>query len=248
MVEGCASSKRWLSPWKDSLEKPAIYPCLSRVVDRRFAFEDVHADAGEFLGLPGVVLLHHVQSFPHPAGCATDDGGWDHWRGAGEASIRHEQRGVCSGGGEGPCGVSLEQLWRGGGRRDKRKRKKGTILPDLKLAAMLRCRVRCFTDGAVIGSKAFVNEAFAAARERFTEKRKDGARRVRGNGKTAAVVRLKDGNAGGGSGLCLRVGGNRRWFAGKCWRIREFMRWRCWRRFASACRRRGSAGSRWCRW
>ena len=28
-----------------------------------------------------------------------------------------------------------------------------------------------FTDGAVIGSKAFVNEAFAAARERFTEKR-----------------------------------------------------------------------------
>ena len=46
----------------------------------------------------------------------------------------------------------------------------GTALPDLKLAAMLRCRVRYFTDGAVIGSK-----AFAAARERFTEKRKDGA-------------------------------------------------------------------------
>ena len=48
-----------------------------------------------------------------------------------------------------------------------------TILPDLKMAAMLHCRVRYFTDGAVIGSKAFVNEAFAAARERFTEKRKD---------------------------------------------------------------------------
>jgi hypothetical protein len=47
----------------------------------------------------------------------------------------------------------------------------GTILPDLKLAAMLRCRVRYFTDGAVIGSKAFVNETFAAARERFTERR-----------------------------------------------------------------------------
>ncbi len=62
----------------------------------------------------------------------------------------------------------------------------GTVLPDLKLAAMLRCRVRYFTDGAVIGSKAFVNEAFAAARERFTEKRKDGARRMRGSGAPAA--------------------------------------------------------------
>jgi len=48
------------------------------------------------------------------------------------------------------------------------------------MAAMLRCRVRYFTDGAVIGSKTFVNEAFAAARERFTAKRKDGARRRRG--------------------------------------------------------------------
>jgi REP element-mobilizing transposase RayT len=63
-----------------------------------------------------------------------------------------------------------------------------TVLPDLKLAAMLRCRVRYFTDGAVIGSKAFVNEVFVAARERFTAKRKDGARRLRGNGKAAAGV------------------------------------------------------------
>ncbi len=59
-------------------------------------------------------------------------------------------------------------------------------MPDLKLAAMLRCRVRCFTDGAVIGSKVFVNEAFAVARERFIEKRKDRARRLRGNGAPAA--------------------------------------------------------------
>ena len=64
----------------------------------------------------------------------------------------------------------------------------GTVLPDLKLAAMLRCRVRYFTDGAVIGSKAFVNEVFAAARERFTERRKDGARKMKGNGKAAAGV------------------------------------------------------------
>jgi hypothetical protein len=53
---------------------------------------------------------------------------------------------------------------------------------------MLLCRVRYFTDGAVIGSKAFVNEAFTSARERFGTKRKDGARRMRGSGQPAAGV------------------------------------------------------------
>jgi hypothetical protein len=63
-----------------------------------------------------------------------------------------------------------------------------TVLPDIRFAAMLRQRVRYFTDGAVIGSKVFVNEAFALSRERFTSGRKDGARRMRGNGKPAAGV------------------------------------------------------------
>jgi hypothetical protein len=53
---------------------------------------------------------------------------------------------------------------------------------------MLRHRVRYFTDGAVIGGKDFVNEAFVDARERFTSGRKDGARRMRGNAKAAAGV------------------------------------------------------------
>jgi hypothetical protein len=61
-------------------------------------------------------------------------------------------------------------------------------LPELTMAKMLRCRVRYFTDGAVIGSKAFVNEAFAGARERFTERRKDGARKMRGSGAAATGV------------------------------------------------------------
>jgi putative transposase len=56
------------------------------------------------------------------------------------------------------------------------------------MAKMLRTRVRYFTDGAVIGSKEFVNEAFVAARERFSEKRKNGARRMRGSGAAAAGV------------------------------------------------------------
>jgi putative transposase len=63
-----------------------------------------------------------------------------------------------------------------------------TVLPDLGMAEMLRHRVRYFTDGAVIGGKGFVNEVFVAARERFSTKRKDGARRLRGNGKAAAGV------------------------------------------------------------
>ena len=63
---------------------------------------------------------------------------------------------------------------------------RGQPLPELSMAKMLRCQVRYFTDGAVIGSKEFVNEAFAGARERFTEKRKDGARKMRGSGKAAA--------------------------------------------------------------
>jgi hypothetical protein len=63
-----------------------------------------------------------------------------------------------------------------------------TVLPELKMAEMLCHRVRYFTAGAVIGSKAFVNEAFTNARERFSEKRKDGARRMKGNAASAKGV------------------------------------------------------------
>ena len=51
---------------------------------------------------------------------------------------------------------------------------------DLKISKVVRCRVRYFTDGAVIGSRKFVNEAFEKGRERFGSKRKDGARKPRG--------------------------------------------------------------------
>jgi len=61
-------------------------------------------------------------------------------------------------------------------------------LPELKMAKMLRCRVRYFTDGAVIGSREFVNLASAGARERFSRKRNDGARPMRGDAKAAAGV------------------------------------------------------------
>ncbi len=67
-------------------------------------------------------------------------------------------------------------------------KKNGTVLPDLGMAAMLRHRVRYFTDGAVIGSREFVNAAFAGARERFGPKRKDGARALRGGASAAKGV------------------------------------------------------------
>lgn len=56
-----------------------------------------------------------------------------------------------------------------------------TALKDLGMAKMLQCRIRYFTAGAVIGSKEFVNEAFVSARDRFGPKRKDGARKLRGD-------------------------------------------------------------------
>jgi REP element-mobilizing transposase RayT len=61
-----------------------------------------------------------------------------------------------------------------------------TVLKDLGMAKMLRCRIRYFTDGAVIGHKEFVNEAFASARDRFGPKRKDGARKLKGDGAAAS--------------------------------------------------------------
>ncbi len=57
---------------------------------------------------------------------------------------------------------------------------------DVALGRMLRCRVRYFTDGAVIGSRGFVDEVFRLCRDRFGTKRKDGARKWRGQGAAAA--------------------------------------------------------------
>jgi REP element-mobilizing transposase RayT len=56
----------------------------------------------------------------------------------------------------------------------------------------VRCRVRYFSDGAVIGSREFVNGVFEAVRERFTPKRKDGARRLAGLNKADGLYALRD--------------------------------------------------------
>jgi putative transposase len=50
----------------------------------------------------------------------------------------------------------------------------------LPLASYLRCRVRYFCDGAVFGSREFVEGMFRARRGWFGERRKSGARKMRG--------------------------------------------------------------------
>jgi putative transposase len=50
----------------------------------------------------------------------------------------------------------------------------------LSLAAVLRCRVRYFTDGVVLGNQAFLDEFFEKRRASFGENRKSGARRMKG--------------------------------------------------------------------
>ncbi len=50
----------------------------------------------------------------------------------------------------------------------------------LPVAEALRCRVRYFTDGAVLGSQRYVDDFFESKRECFGVRRKDGGRRMRG--------------------------------------------------------------------
>ena len=56
----------------------------------------------------------------------------------------------------------------------------------------LRLRVRYFTDGAVIGSREYVNEVFTSLRERFGAKRRTGARLMRGLAGEEKLYALRD--------------------------------------------------------
>jgi hypothetical protein len=52
------------------------------------------------------------------------------------------------------------------------------LVPVVREARMLRCRVRYFTDGLVLGTKEFVDGAFRLTRERFGKRRTSGARKL----------------------------------------------------------------------
>ena len=51
---------------------------------------------------------------------------------------------------------------------------------EMTIAERLRCRSRYFSDGLVFGSKAFVERIYECRKEWFGEKRKSGARKMRG--------------------------------------------------------------------
>jgi len=57
---------------------------------------------------------------------------------------------------------------------------------NVALRRMLRWKVRYFTDGAAVGSRAFVDGLFEQCRERFGAKRRSGARKMRGKAAGAA--------------------------------------------------------------
>ena len=59
---------------------------------------------------------------------------------------------------------------------------------EIPFARMLQHRIRYFTDGAVIGTRIFVDEAFANSRTRFGPKRNSGARKMRGNASAASPL------------------------------------------------------------
>jgi hypothetical protein len=61
---------------------------------------------------------------------------------------------------------------------------------DVALRQMLRWKVRYFTDGAVVGSRAFVDGLYEQCRERFGAKRKSGARKMRGRAAAGAGDQL----------------------------------------------------------
>ena len=64
---------------------------------------------------------------------------------------------------------------------------KGGHLPIWKV---LRCRVRYFSDGAVLGSRSFVDSYFERERSRFGAKRETGARKLRVS--LGSVTSLRD--------------------------------------------------------
>ena len=83
--------------------------------------------------------------------------------------VTGEARGVSEGGRaikRGFTAEAVEEVMKGKGK--------------LPLNVVLRCRVRYFTDGAILGGRAFVDDAFSRHRPHFGAKRVDGARGMAG--------------------------------------------------------------------
>jgi REP element-mobilizing transposase RayT len=138
------------------------------------------------------------------------------WSGYGEASggSRRARRSLCAVTGVGvdaweKRGAAAYRMWLyadGGEVTDKRqpgkiirhgvsKTERRKVLAEsgrLTRAQLIRLRVRYFTDGTVIGSKAYVEEVFASARKQFSPKRKNGPRLIRSLADEEALYSLRD--------------------------------------------------------
>jgi putative transposase len=77
-------------------------------------------------------------------------------------------------------GVGDETMTKKGGFTEAEVRAVWAARGKLTQAQLLRCRVRYFTDGLVIGSRAFVEDYFDCARDSFGARRNTGARPIRG--------------------------------------------------------------------
>jgi putative transposase len=92
----------------------------------------------------------------------------------------------------GEAGVPEEKVVRKGMKARAVAAEAGQLMTgrDVALGRMLKWRVRYFTDGAVIGSRAFVDGFFERCRDRFGPKRKSGARKLRGKAAGGGAAEL----------------------------------------------------------
>jgi hypothetical protein len=91
--------------------------------------------------------------------------------------------------GEGEAAKQVKKVKRKGMDPEKARAEREQLEAERRvaLAKRLRWRLRYFSDGAVIGSREFVDSVFEACRDRFGPKRQSGARRMRGD--AAALTR-----------------------------------------------------------
>jgi len=257
--------KRFIVPWTGSEEKPAIYHCVSRVVDRRFALEQKDKEQfrtfmrmyEKFTGcrvLTYCLMCNHihllVEVTPRPAGPMTDEELLRRYRAiSSPMAVRILRNELKEAREKLAAGLVNEEFiekiharytWNGGGKRhgkihdeyramlliegverfqkvsDERAdelrlklERKGMSKADVDaemrrleagrgvaIAKRLQWRLRYLSDGAVIGQRSFVDEVFRQCRDQFGPKRKDGARRMRGDAadltKTSGIWSLRD--------------------------------------------------------
>ena len=209
---------RWIAPWADSLTKPAIYHTLSRVVDRRFVFGDTEREhfrmfirmQENFTGsrvLSYCVMSNHFHILlevpPMPQGGITDAELLRRLSAcSGDAYVAGVEKELIDARKDGNAEriaeiharftyrmhnlsefmkTLLQRFTRWFNRTHERS---GTLWEERYKSVIVESGTAARTVAAYID----LNPVRAGARERFTEKRQDGARRMRGSETPAAGV------------------------------------------------------------